>query len=328
MALTGKRKAAALLMALDTTTATELLKALPSEKIQDLAVELSQLDSSTASKQERTKVAQEFCSRLATQEFNVRGFFGEMLDKIVGREKAQQILSQIRETAQKRDPFITIRSASTDELVLALENQHPQTIAVVLSELSMDKSQGVLALLNKDIQNKTVCRMINLETVGSEMKRRIATIVSDQLRLFRGETLPEKREQTLRKLALTLSGLPGDLRNRLLDEMGKQDQEACAMVKDLMVVWDDIPRIANRSMQEVLRGIEPGKLAMAMFGATKEVIDKVRSNISERAASMLDEESSLMQEPLEKEVNEAREHILAPLREANKQGTLRYIQGA
>jgi len=291
-------------------------------------MELAQIDASTASKQERTKVAQEFCNRLQTQEFNIKGFFNEILEKIVGREKAQQIQSQIREMAEKRDPFITIRNASTDELVLALGNQHPQTVAVVLSELNLDKSQEVLALLNKDIQNKTVCRMINLESVGSEMKRRIATIVSDQLRLFRGETLPEKREQTLRKLALTLSGLPQDLRNRLLDEMGKQDQDACGMVKDLMVVWEDIPRIANRSMQEVLRGVEPGKLAMALFGATKEIIDKVRLNISERAAAMLDEETSLMQEPLEKEVNEAKEQILAPLREANKQGTLRYVQGA
>ncbi len=78
-------------------------------------------------------------------------------------------------------------------------------------------------------------------------------------------------------------------------------------------------------MQEALRAVEPGRLAVALYGADEDVVQKIRSNISERAAAMLDEEISLMQEPLEKEVLNAREEVVGPLRDANEQGTLRMI---
>jgi flagellar motor switch protein FliG len=76
-------------------------------------------------------------------------------------------------------------------------------------------------------------------------------------------------------------------------------------------------------MQEALRAVEPSRLAVALYGADEDIVQKIRSNISERAAAMLDEEISLMQEPLEKEILDAREEVVSPLRDANEQGTLR-----
>jgi flagellar motor switch protein FliG len=92
-----------------------------------------------------------------------------------------------------------------------------------------------------------------------------------------------------------------------------------------MITWDDIPSIADRSMQEALRNVESGKLAVALYGASDAIVEKIRSNISERAVASLDEEISLMQDPIEKEVLDAREEVVNPLREANEQGTLRMI---
>jgi flagellar motor switch protein FliG len=96
-------------------------------------------------------------------------------------------------------------------------------------------------------------------------------------------------------------------------------------VRNLMITWDDIPSIANRSMQEALRSIEPARLAVALFGASDAIAKKIRSNISERMTAALDEEISLMQDPTEKEVLDAREEVVSPLRDANEQGTLRVI---
>jgi len=330
MALTNKQKAAMLLTTLDPQTAAELLKGAPAEDVQEIAMELAQLDASgQRDKKNEAKVIKEFYNSLQknqNQEFSIKGFLNEMLVSIIGKEKAEQIQDQIRKVTEKKDLFASIRSANTDELVLALENEHPQTVAVVLSELAPNKSQEVLSHLNEETRLKAVCKMTNLEMLRSGVKERIAFMVSERLKSFEGETLAEKPEQVLRKLAIILSGLENDLRSRLLDEINKYDEKSCKMVKILMITWEDIPTIADRSLQEALRKTDAQKLAVALYGAEEEVIQKIRANISERVAVMLDEESSLMQEPLGKEILDAREEIVRPLREANEEGSLRRVQ--
>jgi flagellar motor switch protein FliG len=150
-------------------------------------------------------------------------------------------------------------------------------------------------------------------------------MVTDRLKAFERETLPEREEQALRRLALLLSGLRGELRDQLLDAVNKRDNKMFTTLRSLMLTWEDIPSVASRSLQEVLRTVDVPKLALALHGAAEEIIAKIRSNISERAAANLDEEISLMQEPQQEDVFEAREEILTPLREANEKGTLRLV---
>jgi flagellar motor switch protein FliG len=327
--LTGKQKAAMLLMSLDTVTAAELLKGLNADEIQEIAIELARIEASEERDiKEQAQVAQEFCDTLRQeqgQKFSVRTFLNEMLVKIIDKEKAEQIQSQVKKATEQNSLFSGIRSADTDELVLALEGEHPQTIAVVLSELPPKKSQEVLSLLDEEPRLKAVCKMTDPESIGSGVKQRIASTITERLKSFKGETLAEKPEQTLRKLAIVLSGLRNDLRDQLLDEIGKYDEEIGSKVRALMITWEDILSIADRSLQEALRSVDSGKLALALYGADEEIAQKIRSNISERAVAMLDEEISLMQEPLEEEVLGAREEIVGLLRDANQEGKLRMI---
>ncbi len=327
--MTGKQKAAMLLMSLDAATATELLQGLGAEEIHEITMELAQIDASQQhDANEQTQVAQEFLGSLhqkADQSFSMRHFLNETLAKVLSKEKADEIRSQIIRTPKRKKSFAEIRSASTDELVLALEGERPQTIAVVLSELDPKKSQEVLSLLSKETQVKAVCKMTNPDVVGPEVKWRIECMVSERLKSLKGETLAERPEQALRKLAIVLSGLAIELRDLLLEEIKKQDEQTCAMVRSLMLTWEDIPSVADRSLQEALRSVEMAKLALALYGADARVTQKIRSNISERAAATLDEEASLMQEPMKKEVLDAREDVVKPLREANEAGKLRFI---
>jgi len=330
--LTGRQKAAMLLMSLDTPTAAELLKGLGRDEIQEIAIELARIDAAEQQDtREQARVVQEFYNSLQggqTQAFNIKSFLGEMLVGILGEDQAKQIQSQVKKVTVNKDLFMNIRSANTDELVLALEGEHPQTVAVVLSELAPKKSQEVLSLLDDEVRLKAVCKMTNPDVLGAEVRQRMATMVSERLRGLKGETLvirPGRREQNLRKLALMLSGLERDLRDQLVGEIGKQDEETGKTVRDLMVTWEDILSVADRSLQEALRTVDSNRLAVALFGADEEISQKIRSNISERAVAMLDEEASLMQEPLEKEVLDAREEVVGPLREANEQGKLRMV---
>ncbi len=334
MVLTGKQKAAMLLMSLDTVSAAELLKGVDAEMVQELALELASMDASgLCNSKEQRKVVQEFCTSLrksstSHQEFNIGRFLNEILVSILGEEKAEQIRTQIKKLTAHKDMFVSIRSAGVDELVVALENEQPPTIAVVLSELNPKKSQDVLSLLNEETRLKTVWRMTNPDLLGLKMKQRIASMVSERLKNLKGEVFvarPGKREENLRKLAIVLSGLEKDLRDQLLDEIIKHDEETGKMVKNLMITWEDILSIADRSLQEALRTVESQKLAIALYGADEEIAQKIRSNISERARAVLDEEISLMQEPLEKEILDAREEVVSPLREANEEGKLRMV---
>jgi flagellar motor switch protein FliG len=332
VALTGKQKAAMLLMSLDAATAAELLKGVDPDEIQDIAMELARIDvSKQHNPKEQAKVTQEFCKSLQQKDapaFSMKGFFGEMLVNALGKEKAEQIQAQIKKATLQNELFAKIRSAGTDELVLALEGEHPQTIAVILSELAPRKSQEVLSLLGEEVRLKAVCKMTTPDVLGAGVKQRMASIVSDRLKSLKGETLvvrPGQEAQNLRKLALMLSGLEKDLRDQLISEISKQDEETGKKVRNLMITWEDIPSIADRSLQEALRSVDSSKLAVALYGADEEVAQKIRSNISERAVTMLDEEASLMQEPLEKEILDAREEVVNPLREANEEGKLRFV---
>ena len=328
--MTGKQKAAMLLMSLDAVTAAELLKGLPPEEIRDIGTELAQLDTSNEQNNKNNiNIAREFCESLQstqTKTFGIKSFFSETLVHAVGQDKASQIQSQIIKATEQKNPFMAIRSASIDELVLALEGEHKQTIAVVLSELDPQKSQDVLSLLGEKSRLEAVCKMTSIGTLGQEVKHRIATTVCQRLKAFKGETLPVKQEQSLRKLAVMLSGLEKNLRTQMLDEIKKQDKKTSEMIKHLMVAWEDITSIADRSLQEALRSVESATLALALFGADEETAQKIRSNISERAAATLEEEMSLMQEPLEAEILKAREEVVNPLREANEKDALRFVQ--
>ncbi|MHC4423995.1 MAG: FliG C-terminal domain-containing protein [Planctomycetota bacterium] len=330
MILTGRQKAAMLLMSLDAATAAELLKGIEPEEIEEIAVELGRINTSgRRDAREQARIAQEFYNSLRKREtpgFSMKGFLKDMLVAVLGKDKAEQVQARVRKATEKKDLFTDIRLAETEELALALEGEHPQTIAVVLSELDPKKGQDVLPLLSEEARLKAVCKMTDPDLLGTQVKQRMASMVGERLKSFKGEALvgtAGRREQNLRQLAIVLSGLEKDLRDQLLDEIGKHDEETGTMVRRLMVTWEDIPSIADRSLQEALRTVESNRLAIALYGADEEVARKIRANISERAAAALDEEASLMQEPLEKEVLDAREEVVKPLREANEEGTLR-----
>jgi flagellar motor switch protein FliG len=170
VALTGKQKAAMLLMSLDAATAAELLKGVDPDEIQDIAMELARIDvSKQHNPKEQAKVTQEFCKSLQQKDapaFSMKGFFGEMLVNALGKEKAEQIQAQIKKATLQNELFAKIRSAGADELVLALEGEHPQTIAVILSELAPRKSQEVLSLLGEEVRLKAVCKMTTPDVLG------------------------------------------------------------------------------------------------------------------------------------------------------------------
>jgi len=332
--LTGKQKAAMLLTSLDAVTAAELLKGVKPEVVQELAVELAYLDASgLRNGRQIIEVASQFCNSLNTAKkgFHINKFLDAMLKSTVGGEKAKQIQTEIGNLLQKRDPFISIRSADSKTLASILGTEHPQVVAVVLSELPPRKSSEVLGLLEQDVRLGAISGMTSISSVSTEAKRRIAQMVYGRLEALaaaarHGGAEPTLDEQPLRKVAVIVRNLSKEIRDGLLAALQGKDSQAGEKVAELMVLWEDIPQITDRSMQEALRGVDSRKLALALFKADEVIVKKIRSNISERAAAAIDEETSLMSAPKKEDIEAAREELVLAMREMNKKGEISFVE--
>ena len=332
MALTGKQKAAMLLMSLDAATAAELVKDLDTELVQELAVELAHLDAAGfKSGYKSSKIVRQFHHSLqAGETFQLNSFLDEVLKSTVGEEKAGQIQTQIQDVLCNRDPFISICSVDAQTLALVLGDEHPQTIAVVLSELPAAKRLEVLNYLDGGIRISVIGRMSDCTTMTAEAKALVAEEVCERLNAIAihstGKPLPSWSEQSLRKVALIVRDLDKEIRDGLLGAICGKDSRAGEMVAELMVIWADIPHVTDRSLQEVLRGVDANKLVLALHEADESIIQKIRSNLSERAVAALDEEASLISAPGNEDIEDARGEIVRVLREMNEKSELAFIQ--
>lgn len=331
MTLTGKQKAAMLLMSLDAATASELLKGIDPNVIKELAVELAYLDASGyGTSKQTTEVAQQFYNSLHSQSaFQINTFLGEMLKNTIGADKAGQAQTQIQALLHKRDPFIPIRSVDAPTIAAILEQEHPQAAAVVLSELPAKKSSDVLGLLGEGVRLTVISRMTTCDSVTKEARSRIAQAICNRLEALsstQGGGMQGRPEQSLRKVAVILRNLGPELREGLLGAIKEKDEEASVKVADLMIIWEDIPQVPDRPLQEALRGTDAKQLALALFGADEAIVEKIKSNISERAKETLDEEASLMSAPKKSEIKEARAAVVASLRELDAKGELTFIE--
>jgi len=340
-ALTGKQKAAMLLMSLDTATASELLKGVDAKVVQELGAELAHLDAADSSRNRQSlKLTRQFCNSLQTNHgFRLKGFLKALLKSTVGDEKTEQIQTGIQELLYKDDPFISIRSADSQTVATILENEHPQTAAVVLSELPVEKNSEVLSFLDWGIRVSVVNRMSSCGVMSAEAKTRIAEVVCRRLEAIAapvlsceskkggpGGPLPAQSEPSLRKLAVVLRNLGKEIRDGLLGAIQGKNRQAGEKVADLMIVWEDIPQIADRSLKEALRRIDVSKLGLALVKADDIFFQKIKSNISEPMAVMMEEEAIFMSAYKRKDVEEAREEIVRVLREMNERGELAFIE--
>ncbi|MGH2271460.1 FliG C-terminal domain-containing protein [Anaerohalosphaeraceae bacterium U12dextr] len=333
--LTGIQKAALLLTTLDPATATELLKGQPADVVQKIAMELAQLDAKgLCGSEQATMISRTFCTELQHRgggSLHVKSFISNLLQSTSGKEKVSDIQSRLEKAVREKDPFIYIANSPAEQIAAAVGTEPAQAIALVLSALPPKLSTEVLAKLDESLSTQVIWRMTLPQEVSIKTLRRIGEIVCNRLMEMNSEQqVPVIKEnaskETLRRVALVLSGLPKDRRDSLLEQIRKRDEATANTVKALMVTWEDIVKIDDKCLQGLLRKVEAGILAKALFGADEAIAKKIRSNISERLSQMIDDELSLIGEPRKKDVQAAREEVAKPLREANESGDLLFIE--
>jgi flagellar motor switch protein FliG len=329
MALSGKRKAAILLMSLDAGSAAELLRCAKPDAITEIAAELAYLDASGYAKDEAAGDPMREFFDLLKQRSGRAGdaFLKKMLDGVVGRDRSKDIMGRIDALVSARDPFLPIRSLEASDIANALAGESGQVAALVVSELPAKKGAQLLTMLKDEVRQQAIRGMTSTQETSPQVKQRVATLVMERLKSGggpRGQVNPAKKSDQFRKVALLLRSLPAEIRDVLVKTILEQNKDVGVEVQNLMVTWEDVASVADRSMQEVMRGLDSKKLALALYGADKATAGKVRANISERANAMIDEETSLLSSPKQDDIAKSREEILASLRELNSNGFLSF----
>ena len=346
MVAEGRRKAAMLLRTLEPNTAAELLKAAEPGVVTEIAAELAYLDSSGYDPGMDEEPVREFYTLLSqgrTPE-DSRSFHREVVEGAMGPGRSEEVLAQVDRMIQLRDPFRAIRSRPVDRIAGALEGESAQVAAMVLGELPPKTSAALLEELDENVQADAVQGMTTGAFISPESKLRVATAVENRLKsrdeqpaAARPKPTPKKQKdkdkdkdkddgQHLRKVALLLRSLAMESRKGLLESLTSKDPETAKAVGRMMVVWEDLPMIGERSLQESLRSADSRQLALALVDAGPQYEECIKSNISQRARGMLDEETSLMSSPKPEEIAEAREAILDAMRDLNEKGELEFVE--
>ena len=176
---------------------------------------------------------------------------------------------------------MVIASAPPAHIAAVIENEPPQAIALVLSSIPPKISTDVLNRLPAEKSQRIIWRMTQPIDVSAKTLRRVGKILCKRLLEMNSEDAPMVQEtaprETLRKVALVLSGLDKEKRETLLKEIEERDQDTSKTVKALMVTWEDIPKIEDRSLQQILRNIEATILAKALHGAEPVIEEKIRA---------------------------------------------------
>lgn len=321
------KKAAMLLSCLDAQTAGELLKAASPEMVKKIVKEINNLGGATDSKQASQDAVREFVDMVDHGPSGASsGFLRQVLQNALGEQKYLEVLDEVQSQAFTRSPFATVKEMPTAAIGMALEGESPQVVALVLSELGSDKSMELLSMLPTETRDMAVQAMTLGSNVSEETRLRVAKVIEKRVKEIEasgadltGQKMDPKQAQ-YRKVAVIIRGLGTEQRVKMLDSIKKLDKEAAEGVARMMVMWEDIDDVPSQALAEVLRSVNSKKLALAMVGISERTAERIRSNMSERANAMLDEEADLLASPKPSEIDSAREEIVEALRELNSQG--------
>ena len=222
---------------------------------------------------------------------------------------------------QKRGKNLkAIQSIPPDLLIQLIQNEHPQTISLIIAHLEPHIASEVMALLPDDLKSDVACRIANLDKVASGMLDEIDNIFEEIL--ANKETSTTQKAGGVPRLAEILNMIDGTAAEQIIEEIEENDPELAEEIRQNMFVFDDIVLVDDRGLQKVLRSVESQELAVALKAATDEVKEKIFRNMSERAAEILKEEMEVSGAIRIKDVTDAQQKITKIVQDMERKGEL------
>lgn len=325
-ALTGRRKAAILLVTLGTQSAAEVFKHLEQDTIEKLTVEMSRtqdIDPEEAEEVQREALETAYARGYVT----VGGiaYAREVLEKAYGERRASEILTRLA-TMIEMTPFEFLRGTPPDQILAFLRGEHPQTVALVLANLpTAGNAAKVMQLMSAEEQADVAVRIAVMNKTSPEIVKDVANVVREKLQMvFQAEYAAAGGVQALADI-LNFSDRATE--RNILDRLGRADEELAHEVRSLLFTFEDIFGLDDRAIQLVLKEVDSKDLALALRGASEDVTARILSNMSARGSEMLREEMEFMPPQRLRAIEAAQSKVVAAVRRLEDAGEIFIARG-
>lgn len=310
--LSGLEKAAILLIALGPEKSSLIFKHLKEDEIEELTLEIANTRSISPAVKE--KVIDEFYEVCLAQQYIAEGGIGyakELLEKALGTEKAVDVISKLTASLQVR-PFEFVKRADASQLLNFIQDEHPQTIALILSYLSSGQASAVIGSLAPDKQADVAKRIAQMDRTSPDvikevervLERKLASLVNQDYTIVGG----------VDAIVEILNTVDRGTEKHIMETLEIDEPELADEIRKKMFVFEDILSLDDRAIQRVLRDVDNNDLAVALKGANEEVQNAIFNNLSKRLAAMIKEDMEFMGPVRMKDVEEAQQKIVNIIR--------------
>jgi flagellar motor switch protein FliG len=319
-ALTGRQKAAIFIITLGHEIAAEIFKHLRDDEIEQLTFEIARNESIDPG--DRDQVLMEFQELMMAQDFISTGgieYARELLERSVGSQKAVDIINRLTSSLQVR-PFDFIRRTDPAHLLNFIQQEHPQTIALILAYLEPNKASVILGSLPSEIQSDVAKRIATMDRTSPEVLREVERVLEKKLSTLSSEDYTTAGG--VESIVEILNLVDRSTEKGIIERLEEDDPELAEDIKKRMFVFEDIVLLDDRAIQKVLREVDTTELAKALKAVDSEVQDKIFRNMSKRAATLLKEDMDYMGPVRLKDVEEAQQRIVSIIRKLEEQGEI------
>ena len=324
--LSGRRKAAVLMAALGAERAAAIMQHLREEEIESLSLEMAKLN--PVAEETTESIFDELAARAGEEALiEVAGgidFARDVLERALGSERAEDLIERLSTVMETR-PFEFLRRIPPERIVAALREESPQTTALVLANLQTPLAAAVLARLPERAQPDIALRIARMSETSPKVIQRIEDIMRQKL-----VTLVELEYSAAggsKALADILNHADRPTERNVLDHLTASDRPLAEEVRRMLFVFEDIVKLEDRAIQQVLREADQKDLVLALRGAPEAVREIVLANMSERGAAMLREELEIQQPQRKRDIDDAQSRIVAIVRRLEDAGTIVLSRG-
>lgn len=323
--LSGKQKTAILLIALGPEVSSQVLKHLREDEIEKLTLEIA--NQRKIPQEVKDNIVAEFHQMCLAKEFISSGgidYAREILEKALGAEKAVTIINKLTSSLQIR-PFDFARKTDPAQLLNFIQNEHPQTIALIMAYLQPDQSAIILSALAPDRQVDVARRIATMDRTSPDVIKDVEKILERKLSSL--VTQDFTAAGGVDSIVEVLNRVDRTTERTIIENLEVQHPELAEEIKKRMFVFEDIVLLDDRSLQLVLREVDSKELALALKASSSEVGEKIYKNMSKRASEMLREEIEYMGPVRIRDVEEAQQKIVNVLRRLEESGEIVVSRG-
>ena len=316
------RKAAILLIMMGEQSSADLLQQLSEEDVQKVSHEVAKI--TAISSEQAEAVLEEFHHMSAAGDYVVRGgmeYARKLLTTAFNPDMARKLLDRLTKAlGAEATSFDAIQKADPQQLAKFIHNEHPQTVALVLSHLSLPQAAALLMSLPSGLRADVAQRMASLDQISPEIIIKIAAVIGQKLKAL-GEFSRESYGG-VRAVAEILNRLDSGTSRGILDAMEQQDANLVDTIRHLMFVFEDLLLIDPNGLKEVLGKVDRKILTVALKGTSEQLRNHILGCMSQRGADMLREDMEALGPIKIKEVESAQQQIIAVVRQLESEGAL------